>query len=106
MALERGVQGSARVWNKDRKGHGAMDITILSLSSALDGQTPTSMQTRGKNAIGCKSEIWLSNTLQACHPAPHNPRLNREVLAGLDVKHSRWLLEHDRENIDAVFGRK
>jgi Domain of unknown function (DUF3885) len=29
---------------------------------------------------------------------------NREVLTGLYVKHSRWLLEHDREKMDAVFG--
>jgi Domain of unknown function (DUF3885) len=28
---------------------------------------------------------------------------NHEVLAGLYVKHSRWLLEHDRAVMDAVF---
>jgi hypothetical protein len=28
------------------------------------------------------------------------------VLAGLYVKHSRWLLEHDRAVMDGVFGKR
>jgi Domain of unknown function (DUF3885) len=30
---------------------------------------------------------------------------NRDVLTGLHMKHSRWLLDDDREKMDEVFGR-